>query len=92
MTSGTDTVRVKLIEIDAEEIGTLDEDNSPASVAVRREVTVFEGDADTAALVLKRRLAAERKQQSEQTPEQPSELTALGDFDDADMAGEQEAA
>ncbi len=61
-----DTMRVKLVEIEDGEIGTLFyDDTEMRRAAVKREVTVFEGDADTAALVLKRRLAAEKKQQSE---------------------------
>ncbi len=90
MNGGSDAMSVRLVEISADEIGSLTDDNEPT--IVKREVTTFEGDADTAALVLKRRLAAERKQQSEQESEQLSEPTALGNFDRADMAGEQDAA
>ncbi len=73
MNGGSDSMRVQLIEIEISEIGSLTGDNTPPVDVVKREVTVFEGDADTAALVLKRRLAAERKQQSEQESEQLSE-------------------
>ncbi len=60
-----DTMRVKLVEIEPGEIGTVEDNNSVPDQYVKREVTVFEGDADTAALVLKRRLAAEKKQQQD---------------------------
>ncbi len=58
-----DTMRVRLVEIEPDEIGSLDDDNGPRSYV--REVAVFEGDADTAAQALKRKLAAEKKQQQD---------------------------
>lgn len=55
-------VTVKLLELkSAVGLGNLDEETgAPHAHAIKREVTAFTGDQDTAALVLKRRLAAER--------------------------------
>lgn len=60
-------VTVKLLELKSaayfahlEERGENGEQSVPPTDAIKREVTAFTGDQDTAALVLKRRLAAER--------------------------------
>lgn len=63
-------ITVKLLELkSAAVLGDLAERDTeyrfePPADNVKREVTAFTGDQDTAALVLKRRLAAERSQQS----------------------------
>lgn len=79
---GTQIVTVKLLELkSANFLGTLDhETNEPHESAVKREVTAFTGDADTAALVLKRRLAAERAEQAnadQVPPEMPDQGSTL---------------
>jgi len=69
--AGTFTIR--LIETHDDAVG------QPAPDAVR-EVTAFTGEGDTAALVLKRKLAAERAEQAnaDQTPpELPDQGSAL---------------
>lgn len=53
---------VYLVETDAASVGAIGDDSLPQSATVQREVTSFAGDGDTAAVVLKRKLAAERKQ------------------------------
>ncbi len=70
-------VTVKLLELkSAADFGHLNEYDAPATDAIKREVTAFTGDQDTAALVLKRRLAAERAEARNGEPEQPSEPQA----------------
>lgn len=70
-------VTVKLLELkSASHLGDLADDNVPPSDAIKREVTVFTGDQDTAALVLKRRLAAERAEAKAAEPEKPSDPQA----------------
>ena len=70
-------VTVRLLELkSAAVLGELDYENrqeQPPAANVKREVTAFTGDQDTAALVLKRRLAAERAEAKAEAPEQPSE-------------------
>lgn len=70
-------VTVKLLELKStSDLGHLNEYDAPATDAVRREVTAFTGDQDTAALVLKRRLAAERAEAKAAEPEKPSDPQA----------------
>lgn len=69
----TETFSIRLIETSAGDIG----QSEPSTV---REVTAFTGDGDTAALVLKRKLAAERAEQAnadQAPPEMPDQGSAL---------------
>jgi len=61
LTGSTETYSIRLIETYDDTIG------QPAPDATR-EITAFTGDGDTAALVLKRKLAAERAEQANGKP------------------------
>lgn len=65
LTGSSDRVSVKLVEVDS----------FGDAASGKREVTSFTGDADTAAVVLKRKLAAERAEQ--QTPYYGPEAEAV---------------
>jgi hypothetical protein len=65
MTGSTEDYAVTLVEVESDKVGALDGDNQPFDGTVKRTVTAFQGDGDTAAVVLKRKLAAERKEQEQ---------------------------
>jgi hypothetical protein len=64
MVGSAEQYSVTLVEITPDNIGVLDNANQVPGTGVKRTVTSFQGDGDTAAVVLKRKLAAERKQQA----------------------------
>jgi bifunctional ADP-heptose synthase (sugar kinase/adenylyltransferase) len=78
MKDSTDRFVVAFVEITQDGVAILDDNNDPHVNAVKREVTMYTGDGATAALVLKAKLAAERKQQQDaqlaETPEDSAEI------------------